>query len=261
MVGAPFSNPSHPFQGVPKPPTCLSGAGPCLCPCPDAARAPGCAPGNNPRAGRRCGADPGAAGCSRGTGWGSAPGIGAFSLGERGDKTPKSDLLAAHLRGAPRSLGSRGIPGAAAGAAAVGFGLNSMQAIFEGGEEDAAPLVAGHARLLDDGDGREQRLDGVAVIPWGSRAGSQEQGSILEWQDVRGTGSTCAGAGHRLGDGAAGDGAVAVHDLLKLALAHRRDGRAQLPAVGTAETGGRSAGSSLSIPPPVPTFPAHLLWL
>lgn len=61
------------------PNSCLSGAGPCLCPCPDAARAPGSAPGNNPRADRRCGADPGAAGCSRGTGWESAPGIGVFS--------------------------------------------------------------------------------------------------------------------------------------------------------------------------------------
>lgn len=52
-----------------------------------------------------------------------------------------------------------------------------MQAIFEGGQEDAAPLIAGHARLLDDGDGREQCLDGVAVIPWGSGAGGQEQES------------------------------------------------------------------------------------
>lgn len=79
----------HPFQGIPEPPTCLSGAGPCLCPCPDAARAPGSAPGNNPRADRRCGADPGAAGCSRGTGWESAPGIGAFSFGKRADKTQR----------------------------------------------------------------------------------------------------------------------------------------------------------------------------
>lgn len=61
-----------------------------------------------------------------------------------------------------------------------------MQAILEGGEEDAAPLVAGHARLLDDGDGREQRLDGVAVIPWGSGAGGQERESIPGW-GTRGT--------------------------------------------------------------------------
>lgn len=77
------------LQGIPEPPTCLSGAGPCLCPCPDAARAPGSAPGNNPRADRHCGADPGAAGCSRGTGWESAPGIGVFSFGKRGDKTQR----------------------------------------------------------------------------------------------------------------------------------------------------------------------------
>lgn len=56
-----------------------------------------------------------------------------------------------------------------------------MQAILEGREEDAAPLVAGHTRLLDDGDGREQRLNGIAVIPWGSGAGGQEQESIPGW--------------------------------------------------------------------------------
>lgn len=39
-----------------------------------------------------------------------------------------------------------------------------MQTVFEGREEDAAPLVVGDAGLLDDGDGREEGLDGVAVI-------------------------------------------------------------------------------------------------
>lgn len=41
-----------------------------------------------------------------------------------------------------------------------------MQAVFEGGEEDAAPLVAGHAGLLDDGNGRQEGIDGVAVVAW-----------------------------------------------------------------------------------------------
>lgn len=56
-----------------------------------------------------------------------------------------------------------------------------MQAILEGREEDAAPLVTGHARLLDDSDGCEQSLDGIAVIPWGSGAGGQERESIPGW--------------------------------------------------------------------------------
>lgn len=59
--------------------TCLSGAGPSLCPCPDAARAPGSAPGNSPRVDPRCGAGPGVAGCFHGIGWESAPEIGVFS--------------------------------------------------------------------------------------------------------------------------------------------------------------------------------------
>lgn len=59
--------------------TCLSGAGPSLCPCPDVGRAPGSAPGNSPRADPRCGAGPGAAGCFHETGWETAPEIGVFS--------------------------------------------------------------------------------------------------------------------------------------------------------------------------------------
>lgn len=53
-----------------------------------------------------------------------------------------------------------------------------MQAIFEGREEDATPFIAGHTRLLDDSDGCEQRLDGIAVISWGRGAGGQERESI-----------------------------------------------------------------------------------
>lgn len=39
-----------------------------------------------------------------------------------------------------------------------------MQAVFEGGEEDAAPLVAGNAGLFDDCNGCQEGLDGIAVI-------------------------------------------------------------------------------------------------
>lgn len=107
MVGVPFPHPSC-FQGIPELPTCLSGAGPCLCPCPDAAHAPGSAPGNNPRADHRRGADPGAAGCSRGIGWESAPEIGVFSFGKRGDKTRRVIFLVTHLQGGSRPLDSGG---------------------------------------------------------------------------------------------------------------------------------------------------------
>lgn len=152
--------------------TCLSGAGPCLCPCPDAARAPGSAPGNSPRAGPRCAAGPGAAGCSRGTGWESAPGTGAVSWGKRTKRffghLPGGCSRVSPRRGdRERDAGTGAVPGgAAAGARAVGLGFDPMQAVFEGGEEDAAPLVAGHAGLLDDGDGRQEGLDGVAVVAW-----------------------------------------------------------------------------------------------
>lgn len=66
--------------------TCLSGAGPCLCPCRDVARALGSALRNNPRADRHRGANLGAAGCSRVTGWESAPEIGVFSWGKNNKK-------------------------------------------------------------------------------------------------------------------------------------------------------------------------------
>lgn len=106
-------------------------------------------------------------------------------------------------RALPRPVSFPG--GAAAGARAVRLGLDPMQAVFEGGEEDTAPLVVGNAGLFDDGNGCQEGLDGIAVI-------------------------TCAGARHCFGNGTAGDGPVPVHDLLELHLAHRGGWRTELPA-------------------------------
>lgn len=106
-------------------------------------------------------------------------------------------------RAIPRAVSFPG--GAAAGAGAVGLGFNAMQAVFEGGEEDAAPLIVGNAGLLDDSNGCQEGLDGIAVI-------------------------TCTGTRHCFGNGTAGDGPVPVHDLLKLHLTHRGRWWTELPA-------------------------------
>lgn len=62
------------------------------------------------------------------------------------------------------------VPGGGA-AGAVGLGLDAVQTVLEGREEDAAPLVAGDAGLFDDSDGRQEGLNGVAVITWGREKG------------------------------------------------------------------------------------------
>lgn len=127
--------------------------------------------------------------------------------------------------------------GAAAGARAVGFGFDAVQTVFEGREEDAAALVVGDAGLLDDGDGREEGLDGIAVIAWRNGtalrdADLPQDGGVGDTHEGRGDTVvvTCAGTGHCLGNSAAGDRPVPVHDLLKLHFAHRGRWRAELPA-------------------------------
>lgn len=77
---------------------------------------------------------------------------------------------------------------------------------------------------------------------------------------------TCAGAGHCLGNGAAGDRPVPVHDLLKLHFAHRGRWRAEFTAAQEAHVRVSIAPPSpiwyqVARSPPAPSAPSHLLWL
>lgn len=42
-----------------------------------------------------------------------------------------------------------------------------MQAVLQGADEDFAAVVGRHLGLLNEGDGRDQRLDGAAIVACG----------------------------------------------------------------------------------------------
>lgn len=79
----------------------------------------------------------------------------------------------------------------------VGLGLDAMEGVLKRADQDLAPLVVGNLGLLDEGYCCDQSLNGTGVI-----------GS--------------AGVCHCPCDRAAGDSAVATHDLFELGLADCR---------------------------------------
>lgn len=92
-----------------------------------------------------------------------------------GKKSVWSPAETPRSRAAPRGR----VPGgAAAGACAVGLGFDPVQAVFEGREEDAAPLVVGNAGLFDDGNGCQEGLNGIAVITCGEQRNGEGCGKL-----------------------------------------------------------------------------------
>ena len=77
----------------------------------------------------------------------------------------------------------------AASLGAVRLGLNAMQSVLQGADEDATAVIGGYLALLDQRDGSHQSLNGTGILAWWRvlRGGLQ---SVRESSiNLKGTGS------------------------------------------------------------------------